>query len=668
VNEFVLKLDSPYAVPGIANYLLPSFPPPPDFPIAVDMAGAVVCRYADPSWNLSWLAGKPVRLDFGVAPRRRDSLRLSSGNSELLKQVMIYYMYGERNLVTADTLSFYIASLRPLFKLCNDNGILVSDLARYPKVVAKVSGVVHKSKLGVVMSMLFELYNAREFLQFEILPPERLQMIIKSAPETTKRQHPYIPPRLWLYQMKRCREMLEEFNRRCDDFEAIYHHCLDVYQRKHGSLAAFYELPPGPRMSAFQTNAAAGLGSFADTARAFGVAEVIEKWVVDVGSTLDEGSGVRLLSKYFGAVQFVGSVYLASFSGMRASEVARLRSDCLVVDHDERVGDVYLLQGDTRKTVDDDNAIWITSPTAKIAVEAMSSVARMRMTTALEDPRFEVAQALVENPYLITRTYEPWGVLRVNDIGLGEEVRKALSFREWRMRCPRLFDPKEILITEEDLQAARLVTPSLDMDRYAVGKPWNFTFHQLRRTLNVNATHSGIVSLPSLQYEMKHQTPTMSLYYGQGFSRLRLNRAMTTEFIETMFQALATRASSLLGDEFASPLGEKHKSRMVEFISQRTANQLLSMAKKGQISIRETVLGVCLNRDYCPYGGIDHLSECTRCDKALISKAKRDQIERVGRLIAQAIVDVDSVDSLLRECFDAQEVAVKEALNVIDAD
>ena len=79
-------------------------------------------------------------------------------------------------------------------------------------------------------------------------------------------------------------------------------------------------------------------------------------------------------------------------------------------------------------------------------------------------------------------------------------------------------------------------------------------------------------------------------------------------------------------------------------------------------------MGVCLNRDYCPYGGIDHLSECTRCDKALISKAKRGQIERVGRLIAQAIVDVDSVDSLLRECFDAQEVAVKEALNVIDAD
>lgn len=666
MNGFLLKLDSPDVAPDAVNYLLQTFPPPPDFPVAVDREGRVVSRYSDPIWNLSWLAGKPLQLDFGVNPKRRNGVRLSPGNSELLKQLMAYYMYGERNLVTPDTLRFYNASLRVLFKLCDDNGILVSELARYPKVVAKISGVVHKSKLAVVMSMLFELYNAREFLQFQILPPEQLQAIIKSAPAVAKRQHPYIPPRLWLYQMGRCRKMLEEFNSRRPDFETLYQRCLDVYRKEFGSLGAFYEIPPGPRLSAFQANATAGFGSFADLAREFGVAEVIERWVVDVGGTLDD-TGIRSLSKYFGAVQFVGGVYLATFSGMRASEVGRLRSDCLTLDRDERVGDVYLLKGDTRKTVDDDSAVWITSPTARIAVEAMSAVARMRIVAAVEDPRLSISQDLVVNPYLITRNYEPWGVKRGKELEFGEEVRKAMSFREWRHRCPRLFDPETIKITEEDFKSASMVTPSLDVDRYAVGKKWNFTLHQLRRTLNVNATHSGIVSLPSLQYEMKHQTPAMSLYYGQGFSRIALNKAMTTEFIETMFQALATRASSLLGDEFVSPLGEEHKTRMVEFISQRSAKQLLSMAKKGQISIREIVLGVCLNRDYCPYGGIDHLSECTRCDKSLISKAKRGQIERAGRLIAQAIADVDGVDALLQQCFDAQELAVKEALDVADA-
>ncbi len=668
MKGFVLKLDSPHVAPGAVNYLLPTFPPPSDFPIAVDKEGRVVSRYSDPSWNLTWLAGRSLLLDFGIAPRRSDSLRLSAGNSELLKQLMAYYMYGERNLVTPETLRFYASALRSLFKLCDENGILLSDIARYPKVVAKIKDVVHPSKLSVVMSMLFELYNARELLQFQILLPKELQAIIRSVPVVVKRQHPCIPPRLWLYQIGRCRQMLEEFNARRADFETLYERCLDVYRREYGSLRAFYKMPPGPRLSAFQANAMAGYGSFADLARESGVAEIIEKWVVDVGATIDDNTGIRLLGKYFGAVQFVGSVYLATFSGMRASEVARLRSDCLTVDRDERVGDIYLLKGDTRKTVDDDNAIWITSPTARIAVDAMSAIARLRIAVAIEDPRVVVSQAMVDNPYLITRSYEPWGVKRERELASGEEVRRILSYREWRHRCPRLFDLDAIRITKEDMNAASLVTPSLDMDLYAVGKPWNFTMHQLRRTLNVNATHSGMVSLPSLQYEMKHQTPAMSLYYGQGFSRLGLNKAMTTEFLETMFQALATRASSLLGDEFVSPLGEEHKTRMIEFISQRSASQLLAMAKKGQISIRETVLGVCMNRDYCAYGGIDHLSECTRCDKALISRDKREQIERVGRVIAEAMVDVGSVDTLLKQCLDAQEGAVKEALDVLDAD
>lgn len=251
------------------------------------------------------------------------------------------------------------------------------------------------------------------------------------------------------------------------------------------------------------------------------------------------------------------------------------------------------------------------------------------------------------------------------EFDLGEESRLSISYRHWKDKCPRLLDPKVLMITKEDIRTAILVTPSLDSEKYKVGREWGFTMHQLRRSLNVNATHSGIVSLPSLQYEMKHQTPAMSLYYGQGHSRVRLNKAMTTEFIQTMFQALATKAQSLLGSEFSSPLGEKHKTLMLEFISQRTAKQLFELAKRGQISIRETALGVCMNREYCEYGGIDHIAECTKCDKALIDKSKKSIIERIGHAVVEAMADVRSTDNPLWECLTAQKIAVQEALDVV---
>ena len=665
MTGFVLKIDSPRVSQCADNFLLPSFPPADDFPIAVAANGRVVSRYGDPRWDLSYLAGRSLWLDFGIDPKRRDSVRLSPGNSRLLKLVMLYYMYGERNMLSPESLRFVITSIRPIFKLCTANGILVSQLGRFPRVVKQIPAVLAPSKVAAVMTILYELYNAHDVLGFKLVELDDIQKLLRSSAPVDKKQHPYIPPRLWMYQIKRCRAMLEEFLAHRSEFEALFKHCVDAYEQTYGSLAAYYSKDVVlPGASPFGSWSKRDFGTFVDAARRFGVASIMENWVVEPGLTIEESSGIRTLCKYFSAVQFVGALYLATFSGMRRAEVVRLRADCLVVDHDERLGKIFMLRGETSKTVNDDNALWITSPTARVAVEAMWAISAMRMSVAVCDPRVRIDDDVVSNPYLITRAYEPWGVVKNTELELAEDARADLSYRHWKSKCPRLFDAKELEITPEDFRAANLVTPSLDSGRYGVGKQWHFTLHQLRRTLNVNATHSGIVSLPSLQYEMKHHTPAMSLYYGQGHSQIRLNKAMTVEFIATMFQALATKASTLLGESFVSPLGEEHKSRMLESISRRTADQLLTMAKSGQISIRETALGVCMSREYCPYGGIDHIAECTKCDKALLDKRKSSKIEEIGRAIVDVMSAVD-MDGPLRECLEAQQSAVREALDVV---
>lgn len=135
-------------------------------------------------------AGRSLWLDFGITPKRRDATRLSPGNSELLKLVMLYYMYGERSMLSPESLRFVITSVRPIFKLCTDNGILVSQLRRFPLVLSQIPAVLAQSKVPAVMTILYELYNARELLGFEMADVGEIQKLLKSATSVERSRIP----------------------------------------------------------------------------------------------------------------------------------------------------------------------------------------------------------------------------------------------------------------------------------------------------------------------------------------------------------------------------------------------------------------------------------------------------------------------------------------------
>ena len=90
------------------------------------------------------------------------------------------------------------------------------------------------------MTILYELYNARELLGFEMADVGEIQKLLKSATSVEKKQNPYIPARLWLYQIRRCREMLQDFISHRLEFEALFKHCVGVYEREYGSITAFF--------------------------------------------------------------------------------------------------------------------------------------------------------------------------------------------------------------------------------------------------------------------------------------------------------------------------------------------------------------------------------------------------------------------------------------------
>ncbi|MDW8841962.1 hypothetical protein ORA50_17200 [Pseudomonas carnis] len=413
---------------------------------------------------------------------------------------------------------------------------------------------------------------------------------------------PYIPPRIWRYQVTRLRECLDDFLSHREQVEACYRFCFAAYEHNQrvSERTACVNAPPfcGHKMQL--SGAKTGLrflGAFAETAKRFGVFELLERWVGRSGDLQ-----VRALTSYLKLVNGAGLAYILNFSLMRVEEAWNLRAGCLDIEHDKSFGDIFLLRGQTTKTLSDRDAVWVTSPSVAVAVKAMEVISLFR---SLHAPH-EAARVLAGR-YLTDFSYEPWSSLRNKG---NHSLRPSIqSYSDLLGEYGKLFDLERLRITPEDLKLARLATPSLP-EEYQVGDVWPLAWHQLRRTGAVNMQASGLVSDASLQYQLKHVTRAMSLYYGQNHSRVRLEEKAHTLYVRTMYETLGRELQQLTSERFVSPHGDKRKAEIVRLISPEDAKKMIGLAKKGAVACRPIILGVCSSREPCPYGGIDNIARC----------------------------------------------------------
>ena len=299
VPKFPLSLliDVPTVTPKSANYRLPSWPPPHDFPIVVDDNGNVVSRFHDSVWRLWPWAGKALTLNFGDGPLRKGAAPISAANADLLRQVMAWLLYGPRAVREATTLKSQFKYLRPVFAFCTSEGISASDLSRHPRVAEKLVTAIRPSRAGECIGLLHELLEQREHLGFVLLDRGGLRSLSSGISLHEKNQTPYIPPRIWTYQVRRLREFLDDFTEHRDNVIACYEYCISAYAEVAGSL--FESFGSGLRPFSMRLGKDVYFGPFSDTARRFGVDQLLEKWLLPAGQSLvDCETGVRLLTRY----------------------------------------------------------------------------------------------------------------------------------------------------------------------------------------------------------------------------------------------------------------------------------------------------------------------------------------------------------------------------------
>lgn len=620
------------------SYRPPSWPPPRDWVCVEDKFGKAISYYGQPIWHLDPWAGKPMTLNFGDGPQLAQTSSIDRDNADLLRMLVTWRGWGPRGARTASTLkNTFFTPIRQIVALCSREGILASDLMRFPAVMAKVPQVLTASKFGTVVSELQRILDARNELGFILLDQNGIRQLVAAKPVHTTEQTEYIPPRIWAYQVNRLRECLDDYIAHRQKVEDCFRFCVDAYAKNFGTLTAALAGGTNTSRTPFQNASNRGDGSrsgsgyefhdhFAHTASRFGILELLGRWVEapEVGNSK---KGITLLSSYLSLITQVGLAYLLNFSLMRHDEGKSLRADCLYIEADEKLGKIPILCGETTKTDPDSDARWPTSPSVHVAIEAMTSVANLRMTCARENPVVAPLATDIGNPYLVDRAFEPW----VGHVSKHYSERPgSQGYSEVIRKYPKLFDVKTMEITEQDLKIACSVTPTLNREMFQVGRPWSLAHHQLRRTGAVNMFGSGLVSDSTMQFLMKHLTRAMPLYYGRGSSSLRLNEEARYQLVNAQYEVMGYEIAAVISDRFVSPYGDDHKKKSiadsigiqgeVNMLSEVNARRFEAAARRGAISYRTTVLGACMSKGPCDGDCIESIAGCAGGDGGALCK------------------------------------------------
>lgn len=646
-----LQIDSPLTVPSALNFRPISWPPPANFPVSIDANGNVKSRYSDPTWDLSPWAGTFCTITFeGV---RKHAQFLSSHNADLLRMIAAWWLWGPAGVQKPATLESRLKQIKPLFVACSGAGIAVDQLSGFPELVAQLAKQIKPAAADACIGSLHRLWTARDRLGFVILDEPALVIFSRNLPRGHERtQTAYIPERIWSYQVLRLRTCLDDFIAHREQVERCYRFCLNEYAHNAGGSLTLAFTKKGNSWLPFAHDRTKGAvvtgartgrrfhGPFLLTARRFGIDGLLEKWVDGRGFILD-------LSKYLSLVTLAGTAYCLNFSLMRRDEGTQLRSDCLRVERDELGEDIHLLGGSTTKTIEDEGAYWIVSPSVAVAVEAMRSVAYLRLEAARQDPERHLSPSDIANPLLYAIGSEPWSTKT------GGDLRSTVRPYQYFVKdYPKLMDLEEVRITAEDLAVANQMTQGLDEGKYSVGKIWPLSWHQLRRTGAVNMLTSGLVSEGSLQYQLKHASRGMTRYYGQNWYKLKakLSTDASGFFIREKFHVLASEVASLPGSaHLISPHGAARRDQLLRPISEKDFKALEGAAKNGKVSFRRTIFGGCVKPDPCPYGGLSHFTSCAGagrdrpCEHALfdVSPGRRDQVMKLQRDIGIRLLDAE---------------------------
>lgn len=321
---------------------------------------------------------------------------------------------------------------------------------------------------------------------------------------------------------------------------------------------------------------------------------------------------------------------------MRDNEVETLPFGCLITEqlngqiHNIAVGETYKFTSGVGR-----RAKWIIGADAARGIQLAQKISKCVFTIAGID---KVDGNIPEDkhPLFVSLLYLRFS-LATRPSTLGGHVKRTSGLhlkdhRAWILS----FD---LRIVEEDVNELNNLDPFRDWKRepYTVGNHWPLATHQLRRSLALYASRSGLVSLPSLRRQLKHITQEMSIYYAKGsqFSKNFLGNPDSAEQRHFSVELQETKAESemlsfllnvidsderLFGGQGA--FWQRQKERRNVQIATVDRKKTLKEFSNGLRTYQVTPLGGCGKVGECQEKAMGSFMECVVGDRSSFGDAK----------------------------------------------
>lgn len=484
--------------------------------------------------------------------------------------------------------------LRNLARYALKAGISLSDVCSnenyFYGFLSKTSNA-NIVEFAALITLLAYLRHQRT--DIKLLPPKHLKKLDQMRIEASKKnkQDPPLPTRLFSNWIKGLIDEMVEFEKILEELIAAH----SLYES--GNTGAAYINTP------------------------------------ELQAYFDAHGFQRSWAGYVSALTFGQTIchcVMQTFSGMRTEEVRMVPYDCL--EQRRRTwGKVFFIRGITTKGNGggrETQEKWVSSEEGANAIGVAQRIADYiyKVSGAGVELKMENLPLFVSTGYLPGTNAVPnseHGIAR-SHISIGNENGQRLQAR------------MDLTIDAEDVQELQNIEPhrawTLE-SRYASGTVWKVRSRQIRRSLAMYASVSGLVTLPALKWQLKHLTRDMTRYYTKGAKALRAfavdnGQHFAYQFERTQVESQLAAYTATVFQSVEPLFGghgtwiEVEKKKNQGTISLVTRKQTDADFKSGKIAFKETPMGGCTTVTPCEKFMLGIFGECNGCGKSVVVPSK----------------------------------------------
>jgi hypothetical protein len=593
--------------------------PDDNYIISKNINGDILSRYGDPCIDLtpySTTQGTKSKFHF-------NQIKGDTYQKEARWLWFICYRFGKgknkNNLSVGVLYSRYIGVIKPLCEFAKLDNVSTIHVLETEKLLTKFiyenNGAIFNQQIIPVLKLYHSLSTQ---IGFNVaLKSEQLSMIEKRNNEakTNRKQTEIIPPRLYGSWLNEAWKAVSEFEKNVSGITNILREIVK-------------EISDHPEK--YTTEMREVNWNY----------WIKENKLTEFSIAREFLNKRKKFSSYLSDFMLICKGLIHFYSGMRDDEVLSLNYHCLIIDEVNNRKKARLLGNTTKYIGNKKQERWVTTYEIERVISALQSIVQPISSLTDVSIKSNLSKGEFPCPLFLTPNYLYYDKFR-------EKHPHGIA-RSWRITETNslsnnsLIDKKVMTITEEDIKYLEQFDPERNwrQSKYAVGEIWHLKTHQFRRSLAVYSAQSGLVSIGSLQAQLKHLCQEVTFYYGNGAERagkifdIKSNNHMAHQFLKEkpLADYTAWVWQILFSDETLDGINGRVIERTTKGNTPERRTLILQDRKKtikqfkdGQRAYAETPLGGCETETPCDKKLMHSITACIICNKADLkpSKVKR---------------------------------------------